>query len=237
MRTLPWPTLGTWLTEREQAALVRFPAPARRSQWLAGRWFGKQLLGQVVGIERLVEIEIISRDERGLGIQPQVLLAGRPWTGSLSISHTEIGVLVALSPDERTSLGVDLACDVPDDARFRSLWFTAEERQWIAHEPAYRTTLLWGLKEAVFKACSSTPEGDGHRWKPRQIEIHPTAEQRFEANFLGSAIGPLDVRVQTVARGLAVAVCLPRQTPARVLLSIPRYIQPTTHPTRLAKQA
>lgn len=205
-RPAAWPSLSAWLTEREQAALAELRSPARQSQWLLGRWLSKQLIAQAAEVENFCDIEIITRSGQGLGMRPRVKLAGSPWLGSLSISHTETGVLVGVSRDEQTMLGVDLACDVPCDARFRSLWFTPNEQQWIASDPAYRTGLLWGLKEAVFKACCS-----GHAWTPTQIELHLESEHRFEATFFGSQLGELDVHVQRVARGLAVVVRLPHQ--------------------------
>jgi phosphopantetheinyl transferase len=210
-RTAPWPVLSAWLTESEQSALADMRAPARQTQWLWGRWLSKQLIGNATQVENFREIEIITRGEERLGIQPQVKLCGQVWHGSLSISHTESGVLVALSLDEQISLGVDLACDVPQDTQFRSLWFTASEQAWIANDPAQRTGLLWGLKEAVFKASSVQVDGSSHRWTPTEIEIQPAANHGFEATFLGNSLGQLDVHVQSVSRGWAVVVCLPRQ--------------------------
>jgi phosphopantetheinyl transferase len=203
--------LSAWLTEQELWTFADLRAPARQTQWLWGRWLSKQLIGNVAQVENFREIEIITRSEQGLGIQPQAKLCGHAWNGSLSISHTDSGVLVGLSLDEQLSLGVDLACDVPQDTQFRSLWFTASEQAWIANDPAYRTGLVWGLKEAVFKACSVQVDGSSHRWTPTQIEIQPAANHGFEATFLGSPLGQLDVHVQSVARGWAIVVRLPHQ--------------------------
>lgn len=235
----PWPALTDWLTKKELSALTKMRAPSRQTQWLGGRWLSKQLLGSVLEVENFREIEIDTRGEQGLGIQPQVKVAGQFWNGSLSLSHTETGVLVGLSLDERLSLGVDLACDVPTDAQFRSLWFSNAEQSWIAVDPAERTGLLWGLKEAVFKACSVQGFGSSHAWTPRQIEIQPPLKGRFEAKFLGSPLGPLDVHVQSVARGVAVAVRLPRQivpttnvSPAdRNIKSRRQNVTPTNNPS------
>jgi len=180
-RTAPWPVLSAWLTECELSALGAMRAPARQRQWLWGRWLSKQVLSNVVDVENFCAIEIMSRNEQGLGIQPQVKLNGEPWTGSLSLAHTETGVLVALSLDGQISIGVDLACDVPQDTQFRSLWFTNSEQQWIAADSTYRTSLLWGLKEALFKACSLQADGGSHAWTPAQIEIQPASNGRVVA--------------------------------------------------------
>src|SRR5262249_46786893 len=114
------PPASTWLSAAELVELARLRDEARRRQWLAGRWIAKDLLREclclahnVSNLEQLRAIEILSRDERQLGISPRVLMSGEAVACRLSISHDEQGAAVACSPSDELRLGIDLVGDVP----------------------------------------------------------------------------------------------------------------------------
>lgn len=205
-----------WLTATEQSELDRLHDPARRAQWLAGRWTAKQLLERELG-ERsgaggvprgsfaLHDIQITTRDSRGRGIRPRVAVHGRELPWSLSISHSERGVLVALATANDCSLGVDLATKQVRAPGFLRLWFSAAERRWLAADPARRTATLWAMKEATYKAGQA-----GEGWCPRAIEVRALAHHRFACLYDGRLLAPLWTDVLEIDDQVAALVCLPR---------------------------
>lgn len=153
----PWSAEAShtdWLSPAELAEYSRFRDTQRRHAWLVGRLLGKQLIydryrEQVDG-PRAVEIQ--SRDNQGRAVRPEVRLEGRPHACSLSISHSQRGVLVAICDDPGISLGVDLAHVEPYGAAFLQMWFTPEEREWLEQTGSMHAAAIWAAKEAVYKA-------------------------------------------------------------------------------------
>jgi len=111
----------------------------------------------------------------GHGERPVLLIDGTAQPLSLSIAHSDRGVLVAIGDAATTSVGVDL---VARGAISHQLaWtFTAAERQWIsaAHDDAGAAEKLWARKEALYKACQ---RGEG--FQPATIEAVPGSPPRF----------------------------------------------------------
>lgn len=196
-----------WLTAAEQAELGRLTDPVRRGQWLAGRWAGKRLLQRELGTGAtgLGNIQISTRDERGRGSRPRITVAGRSLGWSLSISHSERGVLVALAAADDCSLGVDLAAKQVRSPGFLRLWFSPTERRWLAADPARRTAIVWAMKEATYKACQS-----GEGWCPRAIEVQALARHRFACLYGERLLRPLWTDVLEIDDQIAALVCLPR---------------------------
>ncbi|HEY2893992.1 MAG TPA: hypothetical protein VGJ16_07260, partial [Pirellulales bacterium] len=88
----PW-----WLTAEERAELGWWRDRTRRRASLAGRMLAKELVACHAGATfRREEVEILSRDETSRGKRPRVRCHGveQPW--SVSISHSDGGVLAAL---------------------------------------------------------------------------------------------------------------------------------------------
>ncbi|HEX4142345.1 MAG TPA: 4'-phosphopantetheinyl transferase superfamily protein [Pirellulales bacterium] len=190
-----------WLVAAELAELALVGDERRRGEWLAGRWAAKQLLVRAGIAHRAAGVEICSRDAQRRGSRPQVRVAGQPLAGSLSIAHTVKGVLVALVTDGRRTVGVDLV-DLAEVARlvadgrgrgFARLWFTPLERCWIAADRAKRTATLWGIKEAVYKACQL-----GEGWAPRDVVVWPRAAGGFRCQYRGRAIDGLHLEVSQI---------------------------------------
>jgi phosphopantetheinyl transferase len=188
---------GQWLSARERAELGSWRDARRRTAWMLSRLLAKQLIGEVAGGDlRPERIEILSRDAAGRVNRPRVLCDGAlaPW--SLSISHSQRGVLAALSIDRHVSLGVDLAdCEAFSDG-FVETWFTPKERHWF-HETQSPgiACFIWAAKEALYKACNR-----GEAFAPRDVEVLADGQCRYRRTPLA------DCRLQswTVDHQLAV---------------------------------
>jgi phosphopantetheinyl transferase len=114
----------------------------------------------------LDEIEIVARGGRG---RPTVWIGGVEQSGSISLSHTEQGVLVAASQRDDVLIGVDITPRQPLSDGFRGLWFTDAENDWLNDAAGdERACYLWAAKEAVYKAVNRDEGFD-----PRQIEVLP----------------------------------------------------------------
>ena len=103
-----------WLGAREQAEFAAWHEPRRRRAWLVGRILGKQLVAANRKNDLApAEIEILSLNRDGRGSRPRVFCGGAELPWSLSVSHTDRGVLAALSPD-RVLRAALVWTDVPD---------------------------------------------------------------------------------------------------------------------------
>ncbi len=172
-----------------------------------------QAVRRVLSYERL---RSFSRDAAGRGSRPRIVLKGRELDWSLSISHNERGVLAVLCTADACSLGVDLASKTARSAGFLRLWFTLNERRWIAADPARRTAIVWAMKEATYKACQA-----GESWSPRDIEIRALCGNRFACIFQDRLLQPLWTDVLEIDDQIAALVCLPRTSSRQIEPSRP----------------
>jgi phosphopantetheinyl transferase len=209
LEQVPVAALGaphTWLSTAEIVQLARWTSPARRQQWLAGRWLAKRLVERAGGPVELRTIQISSHDARGLGVQPQITVAGQPLCWSLSLSHTKQGSLAALTTGA-TRVGVDLVeiagCPAARSG-FQQLWFSAAERAWAGTDPS-RAARIWGIKEAAYKAVNC-----GEPWQPRQIAVEPLPGDRFRISYNGRPLTPTSFHAQVLDGQVLIVVCLPR---------------------------
>jgi phosphopantetheinyl transferase len=196
-----------WLTPREQLVYAQLRAGARRATWLAGRMLAKRLVADYVVANRLdfptVErgrVEIDSGESGQRRLAPRIRIAGQVLPWSLSISHTQRGVLVALTSTPALRVGVDLVEPVVFGNGFTDLWFTPAERHWLRHrgEP-HGASLLWAAKEAVYKAINR-----GERFYPRQIEILPDATHGLQC----TSHVPLTLRMAKTRQGEVAVVAI-----------------------------
>jgi len=200
-----------WLGIKERRELDRLHDGSRRQQWLAGRWASKAMIRQVAGIAKSVDLQILTRDERGRGVRPSVVVDESEFPWALSISHTESGVLVGLAPKTEFSIGVDLVKLGSRNAAFQQMWYTAGERRWVADDPGHtdsgcwRANVIWSLKEAIYKAFNT-----GESWDPQRIEILPGAPSQFGCLYHGRMLGTPLVRLRTMGTHVAAVACLPR---------------------------
>jgi phosphopantetheinyl transferase len=173
---LPLGTPDAWLAPNEAAIWRAIRSAARRDSWLAGRIVLKELLreawwavGKDVKEWQPAAVEIMSRTtSQGRGNRPTARGPSGPMPCSLSLAHTQRGVLAALAVSENCSVGVDLVR--PTDAESLTWVFTDLERQWIrrSSNQAVAAARLWGMKEAFYKACQ---RGEG--FAPLNIDVTP----------------------------------------------------------------
>jgi 4'-phosphopantetheinyl transferase superfamily len=116
-------------------------------------------------------------------------------------------VLTVLAATDELSVGVDLVGNVPCDAGFRRLWFTAGEQNWLQHDAEYRTALVWGLKEATYKACNT-----GEGWMPLAVEMLPQGDGAFRCMYRGELLHGFSSCAWDLDGQVAVLAIVPPQT-------------------------
>jgi hypothetical protein len=171
-----------WLSPGEHEVLARLADSRRRAAFLRGRILSKRLilvefraaLRLGTAVIHPAQIEIDSGLARQKHEGPRITIAGRQLPWSLSIAHSERGVLVALGRTPAVQVGVDLAEPVALSRGFADVWFTPAERRLVGGGPADLAVTLWAIKEAVYKAV-----GDAWPFTPRAIEVLPREPGRF----------------------------------------------------------
>lgn len=195
----------TWLSAAEQEELARWRDPARRAEWLAGRWLLKgMILSTVPSMGSGAEIEVLSRDPRGRGRRPCVLAAGRAVPLHVSLAHAGGTVWAALSTCPHHRVGIDVVPRGSFHDRATGLWFTEAEQCWLRYacDPSLAAR-LWAVKEAVYKAANR-----GEPFVPACIEIGRDNSGRFTWSRDGVPSGPDDTLFvrRTAGSSLALAV-------------------------------
>jgi 4'-phosphopantetheinyl transferase EntD len=138
------------LTRRERHDHDRLPHQPRRREWLAGRVAAKRAIGAFLGASLpLHHIEL----EPQAGATPRCLVRDNVerWTLAplvLSIAHSN-GVAIAAAASRSTRIGVDVERVGDIDADQHRYFLAPSE---FAHAQRLGVTLLWVLKEALWKA-------------------------------------------------------------------------------------
>lgn len=198
------------LSPREKRESASWRDPRRRQEFLRGRVLCKQLITEQLGAARASEVEILSRDANGLAIRPQALLAGRPLPLSVSIAHTEHGVLAAIGNESLVRIGVDLMPRGPLPAGFARMWFTRAEQAWFANAGSSEIgSFLWAAKEAVYKACNH-----GEPFDPAAIEILSSGA----GTYRGRLLAQLRLRSWEIDKQVAVVASVEAHAAASDLL-------------------
>ena len=198
-----------WLSPAEQRRLNRIAASARRSQFIAGRWFARQLLAAVHG-DRPEQWRLTAPDEG----PPRVEHPAIPAHISLSHSGDHLACAVAPSP-----VGLDL--EAPRRTRnFLALadvvCCAGEKARLLAAQPAGREALFyecWTLKEAWLKSrgeplspgrlaqirtdrALSPLTAEGRTWRGADFILALVANPLLPLGWIGDAPGePLIWRV------------------------------------------
>ena len=165
-----------WLTRGERAELATWHDETRRRVWLVGRILAKELiLAKGLPGASPAAIEILSLDASSRPTRPRVTVDSAAQGWSLSIAHTERGVLAALAARGDLSIGVDLAPNEPLAENFIRLWFTPAEQQWLreAGSPTM-ASVLWASKEALYKALNA-----GESFAPAPSRSCPAGRHRI----------------------------------------------------------
>jgi len=191
-----------WLSATEQARLARILAAGRREEFIAGRWFARQLLANVYGGEPVAWS--LSAPDSG----PPAVLAPAPGQAPhLSLSHSGDRLVCAVAG---SPLGVDL--EVPRRPRdFLALadavCSPAERERLRAAAPESREALFhecWTLKEAWLKSrgegmsprrmalldTSAAPGGSvaqGRVWRGARFTVALVARPELAVHWIGEA--------------------------------------------------
>ncbi len=189
---------SSWLGPQERLELSTWHDRGRQRAWRWGRMAAKQLIAATLAVDSepsllagegrvrghsnrhltLPQIEILSPDRQ----RPRVWCEGAEQAWSLSISHTERGVLAAICTNETISVGVDVTSWTVLPDRFIRLWFTPDEVAWLRQDASFNAaSSIWAAKEAVYKACN---QGEG--FDPRRVEILPQGGCRYRGSLVAN---------------------------------------------------
>ncbi len=174
-----------WLSDAERREFARFRDEGRLQQWQAGRFLVKQLLNEqlVPGSTPWRDVEILSRDEDGRAVRPWVRIHGKPRSWCVSISHTQRGVLAAVSLSPGIQVGVDLAEREELNPQSLVFWFSAGEREQLREADARQTAVCWAVKEAVYKAINT-----GESFVPKKFEVFPQSWETYDCRHDGASL-------------------------------------------------
>ncbi len=156
------------LSVNEWEEYNHWKAESRKKQWLAGRQLCKLLIQEKVIDQTLPlnQIEILSRNNTGQSVRPEIRINGMKKTWALSISHTNKDVWVALSLKTNSQIGIDLVPTLLPDCKYLLQWFSAREKESFQFHSDEEIVQQWAFKEAIYKAVNN-----GESFSPLQIEI------------------------------------------------------------------
>lgn len=154
------------LSFEERRELELITHPKRRQAFLAGRDAAKRLLVRAFPDIQPTRITITTRNTQHRGISPVVIVDGKRWEGSLSISHTDEWAIAGLSADQQNCVGVDIARVEARPASFARTWFSESEQESLALWDEANLVMAWAAKEAVFKAWNC-----GESFQPREMVV------------------------------------------------------------------
>ena len=156
------------LSQNEWKEYHHWKAENRKKQWLAGRHLCKLLIQEKAADHPLPlnQIEILSRNDAGQSVRPEVTINGikKPW--SLSISHTHKDVWAVLSLKMGTRIGIDLVPTVLSECQYLLQWFSKRGKERLQFQADEEIVLHWAHKEAIYKAVNN-----GESFSPLKIEI------------------------------------------------------------------
>lgn len=176
------------LDPAEQAEGDAWRDPGRREEWLLGRLLARRTIAWK---HPGTDVAILSLNAESRSDRPRVLVDGKDPGWSLSISHTDRGMLVAFADDGRTEVGADLVVPERFAPSFLAAWFTGDERRDLVGATDFDAAAVWAVKEAVYKACQ---HGEG--FAPRRIEVVRRPGRKFACRWFGA---PLDDVAEIVA--------------------------------------
>ncbi|MEZ6128163.1 MAG: 4'-phosphopantetheinyl transferase superfamily protein [Planctomycetaceae bacterium] len=181
-----WPREpNAWLSRLEQQRCLQLTHPQRRSEWMAARWLGKRMLSE--GCEHpLSQIEIRSVNSEQHPCRPQAFVNDVLQPCDVSISHSADWVAVALATSGNGRIGIDLVPEHLPSKHSMNVWLTQGE-QVLLNDVGSGVTLsiLWGIKEAVYKAVNH-----GEAFRPALWDVRRLPDQQYQC------LAPSDVAVE-----------------------------------------
>ena len=136
------PTDGV-LSPQEQAYFNTLKFPKRRTEWLGGRLALKQVVGRILSVNDLTQVEVLPQESG----KPKLLVGGSPVKLAYSITHSNGLAVAAASTDEKL-IGIDLEKIEHRITAWKNDFFhpaelTADDDEFL--------TALWTQKEALVK--------------------------------------------------------------------------------------
>lgn len=196
------------LTAAERREMQHWREPRRRAAWLAARLAARRLIDRRrAGASNRESVEILSLGKRGARLRPVVRGRGGPLPWSLSITHTEDCVCVALAGCESWEIGIDLVAEQPGRTRRLEAWLTPQELGLIRRHAGWTADHIWAAKEAAYKACQR-----GERFAPRQIEIEALAAPWLRGTCrFAAAVVTCDICCQRLPGHVLAVAAVPRR--------------------------
>jgi len=114
--------------------------------------------------------------------RPVALVAGRPGGVSVSTSHTS--GLIGAAACREADVGIDIVDFCPPSASAKSsdvgldYWFTPGERHLLAGNRSLSRGMVWGAKEAAYKAAALDAE-----FRPLEVLIEAADSAQFRWNL------------------------------------------------------
>lgn len=155
------------LSAAERQLAERLTSVARRRSFETARRLGKRAVRQMLEArgEFPDTIEILSEDPTGTTSRPVVCVDGLSADLSISITHLDDAVAVAVA-DRGCSIGIDLVQIQQPSQGFAEFWMTDCEQRQVQHsdDPALTASMNWSAREAAFKATSTDEEFRPAHW-------------------------------------------------------------------------
>jgi 4'-phosphopantetheinyl transferase len=200
------------LHPREVAYFRQFTNPARRREWLLGRWTAKQLahtyLHRRWRVLRALDLLPIAYDRHGAPYLTTPT-TGAPLPLSLSIAHSQDHALALLLPLVSGTAGADIEQVRAWDPDFLTEMLTVAESEEVAacaaDQRPYLITRLWSAKEAAVKAL-----GLGWRLSPHQVAVAGEDKQIPHSHLEPACLAHwarLQITVTQASTSTQVAVC------------------------------
>ena len=185
----PASDFAEWLSHREIKRLGVMTSLKRRKTWLAGRVVAKTMAHGYFSQAALCDIELISANASGQGISPYLECEGRRCPLVFSLSHTDREIAVAMTHDDKWTLGIDLV-DLHDAgdrfASIRNRWLTPSEKVQVSPFDSREIARRWALKEAAYKSMGHVQTG----FSPLHNEVlrDETRQDAWRITCLGETV-------------------------------------------------
>jgi len=171
-------TENKFLHNKEVAVFATIRAESYRQSWFAGRLLTKTLYVKHCLSEQTIkwkDIQIVSRDDLGRSIPPQLLVNGVDTCFVFSLSHVADKVIVVASTCPDIGIGCDLVYRGTATSGIVKTFFHDTEAN-----DSQNFDTIWAVKEAAYKSCQTKESFRPRQWLTQQI-----GENRYFCHHLG----------------------------------------------------
>lgn len=186
------PAISVWVAEKQSLLeqferghintsdtnFAEFKNEGREVLWHIGRQFIKASVSQIVEhgsqftkqAEDVENFDVLTRTGLGRGIRPMVFCSGKSLPIRASLSHSDSLFALAVSSDPNTYVGIDIVNLTELEQTALDFWFTKRELAALDRCTAMaqrnkQMSLIWSLKEALYKAANFGEAFRPHRWE------------------------------------------------------------------------